>query len=287
MQQLEVINEFLDTKSIVILENNEQTPTIYFVSKQPFCESEGQNVIEEIEKNPEKGLIMTNDKYKKYRIELPIDRNITTGYSVDVISPATQHDIEKNKPQKYELFTETPQIFNSITLPFINSIPPSEFQWIYNILNGTAEQDNVLINDNDYVSLLDMKWDRQNLNQVYGLVLVRDHSIHSLRALNQNHIQLLERIEKTTTKVLTNNYGLKENEIITFVHYIPSFWHFHIHFCTIHSPLFQSLNSVIGRAIPLIDIIQNLKMKGNYYQTINIGLRLNTVHPLYKLFKSN
>ena len=132
-----------------------------------------------------------------------------------------------------------------------------------------------------------MKWDRKNENEVYGCVFVKDYSIHSLRALNSSHIELLETIENKTFEILEQQFHLKKNEIVTFVHYVPSFWILHIHFCTIYSPLFKTMNCVIGRAIPLLDVIQNLKLKDDYYQTVPLRVRLYNKHPLLKLFKEN
>ncbi|KAL7718913.1 Scavenger mRNA decapping enzyme [Entamoeba marina] len=285
MSQFEIINEFQDTKGVVIRKRDGDTNTIFFMVKQPFNLDESRQILYQIENNPKDGLIMENDKFKKYTIEFPL-KNATTSYSVDLISPATQKDIQKYQTQKVEFFTETPILYKNVTLPFIKSMPQSEFQWIKNIINGVSEQENVLMNEDEYISVLDMKWDRQRMDQVYGLVLVKDSSLYSVRSLNASHIPLLEKISKQTTEIIQEKFGVCGNELITFVHYVPSFWHFHVHFCSIHSPLYDSQNVVIGRAIILSDVIQNLRVKSDYYEKTSLRIRMNTLHPLYKQLKA-
>ena len=141
MSQFEKINEFKDTKSMVILETTEEKKSIYHMTKQQLTEEETSAIIKTIKDAPTENLIMNNDKYYKYNIKMSFG-DVTTSYIVDVISPATEKDIAKNSTQNEYFFTETIDMFNRITLPFIKSIPQSEYQWIYNILDGKAEQEN-------------------------------------------------------------------------------------------------------------------------------------------------
>ena len=280
---MEILNEFKDTKTIVVLEKEEDKKSIYHITKQQINEEERDEIINIIKQSPDQNLIMINDKYHKYQIDLTFN-NIKTSYVVDTISPATDKDVDKNRSQIETFFTETIDMFNRITLPFVKSIPQSEYQWIYNILDGKAEQENVLLDTDKYQLALDMKWDRKNVKEVYGTVFVKDYSLHSLRALNQSHLPLLEELQQKTLQILNEKYGLKESEVITFVHYIPSFWILHVHFVTIHSPRYRTANCVIGRAITLNDVIQNIKMKNDYYQTVDLRVKLFANHPLYESF---
>ncbi|ELP91401.1 scavenger mRNA-decapping enzyme DcpS, putative [Entamoeba invadens IP1] len=279
---VEIINEFKDTKSVAVLSKANEKETIYFITKQQINASEQESVIKQIEGNPSQGLLMQNDKFRKYLIEMQYD-TMTTGYNVDVISPATERDIDKNKPHYFKMVTETQEMYNTKTNQFIENMPQTEFKWIYNILDGVSEQENVLFKTHDFLAVLDMKWDRQRKEEIYGLVLVEDRKLHSVRSLDGSHIEMLERIRDDTIECLSEKYGVNKNEIITFVHYLPSFWHFHVHFCSIYSPLFKSANVNIGKAIMLDDVIQNLKLDNDYYKKVDITIKIDVKHPLYKI----
>ena len=59
-----------------------------------------------------------------------------------------QH-ILKYSIQKYRLVRETPALYESVVKPYIDSIPPATIKWVYGILEGTAEAENVLLRDDD------------------------------------------------------------------------------------------------------------------------------------------
>jgi m7GpppX diphosphatase len=47
------------------------------------------------------------------------------------------------------MITETAEVYHKAILPWIESQPKSRIQWVYNILEGLKEQDNILLRDND------------------------------------------------------------------------------------------------------------------------------------------
>lgn len=59
-----------------------------------------------------------------------------------------QH-IKKYSVQVSRLVRETPAVYEQVVKPYIESIPPSAISWVYNILDGTAEAENVLYRDDD------------------------------------------------------------------------------------------------------------------------------------------
>jgi hypothetical protein len=52
-----------------------------------------------------------------------------------------------------------------------------------------------------------------------------------------------------------------------FLHYYPSFYYFHVHF--VHISL-ENPSLFINRSIELFTVIQNIKLKGDYYQTVTL-----------------
>jgi m7GpppX diphosphatase len=60
----------------------------------------------------------------------------------------TQH-IRKYQRQVYRMVRETPAIYQQVVLPYIEQLPTSRIQWVYNILDGISEQEDVLLSDSD------------------------------------------------------------------------------------------------------------------------------------------
>ena len=69
---------------------------------------------------------------------------------------------------------------------------------MYNILDGKAEQDRVIYEDPDpdtgFVLLPDIKWDQNQVDNLYVLAIARKRGIVSMRALTQEHLPMLRKI---------------------------------------------------------------------------------------------
>jgi len=67
-----------------------------------------------------------------------------------------------------------------------------------NILEGRAEADRVIYNDEDnetgFLLLPDLKWSQENMEDLYVLAIVRKKGILCLRELDSNHLPLLENV---------------------------------------------------------------------------------------------
>ena len=154
-------------------------------------------------------------------------------------------------------------------------------------MDGKRETNRVLVNDKDeengFMVVLDSKWkSHPNVDKVprsewklnesiprsfYLLGIVRDRTIKSLRDLRGKHIKLLENMMSDTLKVAEELYGVKKNQLRIFVHYHPQYWHFHVHFTCL--AIDYGIHS--GKAVLLEDIIDNLKMEGNYYEKASLS----------------
>eukprot|EP01084_Bolivina_argentea_P184558 318313_1 len=194
---------------------------------------------------------------------------------------------QRNLPKKSYIIRETPEMYKNITLPYIQSIPTNDIQWVYDILDEKREANGIIAVDYDveygFVSVPDSKWKSHpkvdtisksewKLNEsistsLYLLCIVRNKEIKSLRDLKGKHIKLLQNLLNKTIKAIKNIYNVNKNELRIYVHYPPQYWHFHIHFTCL--AVDYGIN--IGKSIFLEDIIQNLKMDPNYYQKTNIS----------------
>ncbi|ETV98798.1 hypothetical protein, variant [Aphanomyces invadans] len=185
---------------------------------------------------------------------------------VTMIYPATAAHIAKHSEQSFYMAEETAAIYNNITLPYIESIPSAKIQWVYNILDGTSEAEKIILDDSDpthgFVLLPDTKWSAPyHVESLYCLAIVRDRSIRSVRDLRAPHVPMLESLRAKGLAVIREKYGVAASSVRCFVHYQPSYYHFHVHFTHVK----VACGISVGKAILIQDILHNLSMHSDYY----------------------
>jgi hypothetical protein len=97
---------------------------------------------------------------------------------IKVICPATETHIKKYTAQERKLVVETPEKYEKVVVPYIESFPPSRIEWyvsgetlaesrVYNILDGVKEAERVVHLDKDpetgFVLVPDLKWDQTSM----------------------------------------------------------------------------------------------------------------------------
>ncbi|KXS21460.1 HIT-like protein [Gonapodya prolifera JEL478] len=205
---------------------------------------------------------------------------IPADWKLYLICPASPQHISKYSEQARFFVRETPSLYETVTKKWIESIPPKRIEWVYNILEGKKEQESIVFDDKDpelgFVLLPDSKWDRQNPHSLYLQVIVRRRDVRSLRDLTSAHAQFLKHIRSTIKKVVPATFVyVKPEELNIFVHYQPSYYHFHIHVTHIRGPS-------TGQHHLLDDIIENIELSESYYQRRVLVFPLGVEHPLYK-----
>ena len=168
------------------------------------------------------------------------------------------------KKVEYETYEEYKQI--------ISKRDWSKEQWVYNILDGIAEQDKIIYRDEQIVIASNYTWttNDNNLSKMYLLVFPIDHKLHTLRDLNSTHIPLLTHIKNKTLEVIKEKYGFDSNIIKIFIHYAPSTYHLHIHFVLVSN---TDVNSSIEYSHEIDSVINILKIKSDYYQSTDIIIK--------------
>lgn len=156
-------------------------------------------------------------------------------------------------------------------LEFISKRDFKKEQWIYNIIDGLSEQDKVLYRDEQIIIIPNYTWLSDDLLKLHLLTIPNDKTLHSLRDLNENHIELLEHIKIKSFEIIKNIYGFDSNIIKCFIHYAPSTYHLHIHFCLVSN---TDTNSSSEYSHSLNNIITNIKIKNNYYQSVILEKRV-------------
>lgn len=230
-------------------------------------------------------LIDQNDVYHWFSATLQQDLENHPGAKVNVIFPATETHIRKFSEQNVHYVVETPEMYHKFAVPYIQTMKGDRIKWVYNILFEGKESETFVHHDKDpetgFVLLPDMKWDRVNMALLYLCCIVNRLDISSVRDLNETHLEFLRDLREKIVSITSKVYGLERDQLRLFIHYHPSYYHFHIHVVNVrHQGLGDGIN--VGKAILLDDVIENISLMGDYYQKKNIGFVLGENHGLWQ-----
>lgn len=258
--------------------DSDESRAILVLSKPAFTPEEAQHIAEG--DNYNWNLVQSNDKYSQYKCTATGTN--TNAIVADVICPANDKDIIKYSEKEPIVVRETPQMYKTILDPIITKAAESGLQWVHNLVAFERSSDikeEVLFEDNEFIIVKDTKWNGDNLKEMYVLAIARSdigRRVRSVRDLRGSDVPMLRRILENGKKLIFERYGIKESGYRVYVHYFPSFWHLHIHFVALGSPSNEG-STVLGRAILLEDIIQNLEMDPLYYEKVTLNIAADVV----------
>jgi len=179
---------------------------------------------------------------------------------------------------------ETPQLYEQIVKPYIASFPPSRTQWVEDVLNGISEQKKVLYSSPEFMILPDMKWDLTTISSLYLVAIAQDRTIKSLRDLRKRHVPLLQGIRDEANRIGQDKYGLSSGSLRMFIHYQPSYYHFHVHIVNANN--IGSMGMAVGQAHLLDDVISLLELESDQgqgiYERMTLTYGLGDQHGLYE-----
>jgi len=140
-------------------------------------------------------------------------------------------------------------------------------QWIYDVIEGRREQDNVLVENADMVFLPDTHAlnDGRTIN---WLAIVKDRSLKSLRDLDGGHVAMLKRIRLICTEHILAHTPWKRHNIMAYIHYLPSVFQLHIHFC---APYGSYTTLDVFKIHPLDNVISNLEIDHDFYKKASLS----------------
>lgn len=242
-------------------ESGKSTPVLHYCENEHSCIHSIQDLVD----------ITNNDIYFWGIGVLKQNIEYNPSAKVNLIWPATSAHIKKYDQQEMHMIKETPEMYKRIVEPYINEMCNSgRLKWVYNILYEGAESERIVYKDfledkkNDgFLILPDMKWDGANIDGLYLVSIVYRDDIRSIRDLRLEHRDWLLNLKNKILSVVPAcyNYAVKPDQLRLFVHYQPSYYHFHIHIVNIkHSGLGDGISA--GRAILLDDIIESLNFLG-------------------------
>lgn len=129
-----------------------------------------------------------------------------------------------------------------------------------------------LFRHKEFILIHDKKWKDNDIDNLHLLAIPFDDELKSLRNLSLKHLYLLKTIKNLVEKYISDNYKIKKNQILSYVHYYPTIWHLHIHFQNINKKDNTLTEINVGRAHLLHDIIKNIEMNGEYYKQMTIEI---------------
>jgi len=278
-----VLSEDSENRKITILvtAKNNNGKAIIVVMKKNFDSSNARDILDKLVMIQ---ITQTNNQYLQTDASLLEPK--MNELMLTIIYPATPAQIEKNSAQNSFLVRETSQDFKTITSPYIDTIPTSEINWIQDIINHTKEKERILGEDTDpdvgFILLPGYNWDQKNTNFLSCLAIAIRGDVRCVRDLRAKHIPLLENLKKKSLQIIQTKYAVGPTQLRVFVHYMPSFFHFHVHFYHVNC------SSSTGKDILLDDIIDNINMDDKHYEKVSLTCVLKEHNPIGKLyFKSS
>lgn len=142
---------------------------------------------------------------------------------IDLIWPCTEAHIKKYSPQGMRIVNETPQIYAEHVRPFMQAKREAgRLNWVYNILEGRREQDDVIYREHGeegFLVLPDLNWDRKTETTLHMLALVERRDIWSVRDLTKGHVVWLKHMREHLLSATCKLYpGIERDQLKLYVH---------------------------------------------------------------------
>jgi m7GpppX diphosphatase len=180
-----------------------------------------------------------NDIYRWYLSTLHPTPSLPS-LKLNLIHPCTPKHISKYSSQRLRTVTETPSIYHTHLHPWISTQrAQGRLDWIFNILDGRTEQEDVILRSNwsapdqsGFLLLPDLNWDRSTASALHLLALVQRRDIWSLRDLKKKHVPWLRGLRVQVVRGAAGVFEsgrVEEDELKCYVHYQPTYYHFHVH----------------------------------------------------------
>ncbi|RPB10540.1 scavenger mRNA decapping enzyme [Morchella conica CCBAS932] len=185
---------------------------------------------------------------------------------ITMIWPATEAHVRKYSKQNVRMVEETAEVYRRCVWPYVQAKREGgRLGWVYNILEGKAEAESVIVRDDDpvegFILLPDLKWDRKTMASLYTMALVQRRDITSLRDLKKRDVPWLKRLQANIIKGVCAKYpSVEPDQLKLYIHYQPSYYHFHIHAVSVTHD--GGMGQAAGRALLLGNVISQLEWMG-------------------------
>ena len=216
--------------------------------------------------------------YGYFSAEAP---NLGKEWKVEVIWPASEGVIMRHRPAEWVLIRETQEMYEGVTkkLVFSEKITAKN-QWVYNILDGKAEQEDLIYSDEFFTLVPNPTWKAERHGvpeEIQCLTLVKDRSLRSIRDLRKAHVPMLRSMkEKAVEAIVAKCEGADPRDIMCYFHYQPQFYHLHLHLS--HHLVHHDRG--VERAHLIDDVIDLLEKDGKHFEEASLTFSLKKMMPL-------
>lgn len=280
----EVINESPHFKTVTLKGTYRGKLTIIRLEKTKFDREQVENALTASDTRSSRDFI--NDIYQYYTIK---PTNLLNDVKAVIITEPSPSIIAKHTRCESIFFTETAEIYRTSVEPFIKSLREKERDrdnWVYNILDGKSEVDRVLMNDPDpetgFMLVSDLKWSGDE-DDLHAVALSNRRDITCIRDLGKGDLPLLTNILDKGISTIKNKFKNMKYPIRAFIHYQPTYYHFHVHFRAQNPDDYLTTD----RDNPLQVVIDNIKLFDNYYKNATMLYQLAANSSLYIALKED
>uniref|UniRef100_UPI00398E4358 m7GpppX diphosphatase isoform X1 n=1 Tax=Pristiophorus japonicus TaxID=55135 RepID=UPI00398E4358 len=252
---------------------------VVILEKTPFRKA---TLSQLLNKDADLRLQMSNDIYSTHHLHpLPAFNEIKT----TVVCPATEKHIKKYLRQEMHLVHETADDYKTISTPYLQS-QPFNLQWVYNILEKKAEVERIIYENpdpqNGFILIPDLKWNQQQVDDLYLIAISHRRDVKSLRDLTAEHLPMLQNILQEGQVAISKRYDIAGSQLRIYLHYQPSYYHLHVHFTALS---YDAPGSMVEHAHLLSSVIENLQTDPEYYQQRTLTFALKADDHLLQRFK--
>jgi len=169
----------------------------------------------------------SNDIYRWYLASSSITDATPPDLKLNLIHPCTEKHIKKYSPQAVRMVTETPEIYKQHVRPYMQRMrDEGRLNWVFNIIEGRAEQEDVLLRDagppnadEGFLLTPDLNWDKKTLTSLHLLALVERRDLWSLRDLKRGHVEWLKHMREKILDATVELYtGLEKDMLKLYIH---------------------------------------------------------------------
>ncbi|KAF3291390.1 hypothetical protein TWF970_000604 [Orbilia oligospora] len=258
-----ILNQDTGRKTLNLLGTIKGLPAIITAEKTAFNTTSPSTFV-----SPEEGLLslnllQKNDIYHWFMGTISQSATSNAAAKVNLIYPCTDVHIKKYSAQQLHMVVETPEIYEKYVKKYITQkTEGGRLNWVYNILDHKAESEKIVYEDEDkevgFILLPDLKWDLVTMTSLYLSVIVHRTDIRSIRDFTPAHIPFLSSLRHKVLTAVSSKYSLPGDLLKIYVHYQPSYYHFHVH--VVHISHDMGASATVGKAILLDEVIQVLKL---------------------------
>lgn len=214
-------------RRITLLGNINEAPALLIAERAAFpSDIKTLQVFHAAIANPK--VLGNNDIYHWYLATSGVTKGAPSDLKLNLIYPCTEKHIKKYSPQQVRMVTETPEIYRQHVRPYMQKMrDEGRLNWVFNILEGRAEQEDILLrdpgqgpnSDEGFLLTPDLNWDRKTLTSLHLLAMVERRDIWSLRDLKKGHVEWLSHMREKILDATVKLYDeLEKDQIKLYIH---------------------------------------------------------------------